>query len=177
MEIFESKKYEIGGKYYIQRPIVLAQLELLEPVIGAVGFKIDSAHEVAHILGAQLPEGLAVVLIPSGENLKEACRPEQLAQRVEELKWNMHPEKALEVIEDFFSCNLSSTLLERLGEMVKRLAEQAKKSLSGLNPLSTPLAEVTSPSETQSSGEPKQDEPSSGSISERESNEKSSLSS
>lgn len=106
----EQKKYEINGKGYIQKKLVLAQIK---PLISSLeGRNIDdlSAIGIVHSLGDILPELASIILIPEG--VKASQR--DLGAMTEEFRDELDLETALEVAADFLSFNPVSSFFERL---------------------------------------------------------------
>lgn len=120
-----ARKYLIGNKPYLQRPLVMGQLGLLLPLLESVRIT-ESGLQPGNILaalGRNLPRALAVVLIEEGRDVREAMH--ELDARTEDLQWAMPPETALEVIEDFFDCNPISSIAQRIRGAAERIQERA----------------------------------------------------
>ncbi len=168
----DIRKYQIGNKTYIQRPIVMGQLGLLLPLLESVRIT-DTGLQAGNILaalGRNLPRALAVVLIEDGLSMREAMN--DLDARTDEMQWGMSPETALEVIEDFFDCNPISSIARRITGAAERIRErtQTQAGNRSLRDGSTSSAVETSPGGTQSSGDapPKTDSGGSGSSGEND---------
>jgi hypothetical protein len=133
----DSKNYMIGGVEYVQYPIVLAQLRALLPLIQEINFSDDmSPLDIVNALGDKLSKALAIVLIEKDSNVKEALGA--MASRSSKIECAISLEQTLEVIEDFFACNRVSSLVERLGSMMRKLGsqigEETSKKSSGDSP-------------------------------------------
>lgn len=112
--------YEIGGQTFFQRPLVLGQIEQLVPVLEALpidGRKMG-ADDILRALGARAPLAFAVVLAPEGSSSPQSKDLEQIA---EHFRWNLDMPMALEVIDDFLSCNRISWMCEQAGKIRERL--------------------------------------------------------
>jgi len=120
-------EYEIGGKKFFQRPLVLGQIELITPIILKLttGMSPEAVGEIAKSTptdGAAIPEeglnavfeiadylttkkkmaeALSIVLIEDGSEL--ATRSMEDVQN--HLRWNLGMDIAQKVIQDFFTCN------------------------------------------------------------------------
>ncbi len=139
--------YEIDGRKFIQRPLVLGQLRQLLSVLKTVEIPGDAnAVGLIDACGDRLPEALAIVLTEEGSSLKD----KNIAALADMLSFSVTPELALQVIEDFFSCNPVSSLLERLTGTIAR----ATANLTPIGSMASSLssAAATSPDETRSSG-------------------------
>jgi len=145
--VLESFKYEIGGKKYTQNPLVLGQVGQLMRIVE--GMVIPSGVDTLGLisaLGDKLPLAIAIVLTPEGVTLKD----KDIHALASELEFEMPPEMAIQVIEDFFTCNPIQSLLERIGSMAGKIA--GKIQTTGSKPSSASSAEETLQSETASSG-------------------------
>lgn len=141
--------YEIDGKTYVQKPLVLGQLSQLLAVLKDARIPVNtSVAGLMEALGGHLPDALAVVLTPEGQS----PRDKNLMELSEELSFSVSLPTALQVIEDFFSLNPVSSLLERLtGGMLKITAHLNPATESTGSPSSLP--EAISQGVTTSSGD------------------------
>lgn len=153
-----EKRYCIGGRAFVQRPIVLGQLRLLLAALDGMTFDGASPLGALRSLGEKLPAVLSILLVEEDLGVREAM--ERLQERAERIGWEASPEVCLEAVEDFFACNPVSSVSERLGEIMERAAGQTTKALK---PPFSSSAEETSAGETGSSGERKPGSPSPGS--------------
>ena len=140
-------RYEIGGKVYVQRTLVLGQVRQLTGLLQELRIepeKFDAAGLLA-LLGERLPEALAIVLTEEGKS----PRDKDLKALAEELEFSIDAETVVKVIEDFFSCNPAASLFDRLAGVVRKVNPQA--ATGSKTPASSSQAE-TSPAGTPSSG-------------------------
>lgn len=121
-------RYEIGGKVYVMKPLVLGQVQQLMRVLENVRFIGFSPLEVLTALGAKLSEFLAVVLTPEGTLLKD----KDVRKLAEELEQNATLEDALRVLEDFFDCMQITSVFQRIAAMLDRIAERMQLSSSSV---------------------------------------------
>jgi len=156
-----EKTYTIGGKKYVQRPIVLGQFQALTPIVGAIEFKDGDIAGLIGALGERLPQALAVVLIEDGAEVREAMT--RLDDRTQDLTWSIDGALALEVIQDFFECNPVSSVLEKLAETMTQMAMQVRGSPTPSSTPSSSSRAEQSGDATNSSGELQPESPSSGS--------------
>ena len=103
--------YEINGKKYVQKPLVLGQLRQLTGVLKGVAWTqgTDVADIIA-LIGDRLPSALAVVLTEEGASPGKKD-VEALARELEDA---LDADTAVKVVEDFFTSNPVVSLLERL---------------------------------------------------------------
>ncbi len=139
-----EKKYTIGKVVYIQRPVVLAQLtqliELIPDDVDITGIK--GPNDVIAFLGEALAEGMAIVLCPEDDNLKD----KDIAAIKTELMETLDIPTAVKVIEDFFGCNQVSSLVERVGSLMDMMENPGSASGSKSGSASSPTE--TLPGET-----------------------------
>jgi len=144
-----EKHYEIGGKKYIQRTLVLGQIKQAREVLSGIVMPSNlTVQDILMALEDRLPLALAIVLTPEGES----PRGKNIQSLAEELEFAIEPEQAVEVIEDFFICNPVASVSERLLGMVKKVREMVAKKTGSTSSASS-LPEETSPEETPSSGD------------------------
>lgn len=145
----EEKRYTIGGKTYIQRTLVLGQVKQLKIVLTGLEIPENSTgFDVVEILGDRIPQALAIVLTEEGTTLKG----KDLTALAEELEFSIEAQVVFEVIEDFFICNPTVTLLQKLAGMIGSLRGLMRKR-TGSTSSASPSPEETSPDETVSSGD------------------------
>ena len=110
-------EYEIAGKKYYQKPLVLGQVKQLARLLKDISFTGEaiSAADVLELIGDKLPEALAIVLIPEGCRLSEK-NIKEIAQELEE---SLDLETAAKIIEDFFCCNPISSFWKRIQNAIQ----------------------------------------------------------
>ncbi|MCE5243398.1 MAG: hypothetical protein ABFD98_11715 [Syntrophobacteraceae bacterium] len=153
-----EKRYCIGGRAFVQRPIVLGQLRLLLAALDGMTFDSASPLGVLRSLGEKLPAVLSILLVEEDLGVREAM--ERQEERAERIGWEASPEVCLEAVEDFFACNPVSSVSERLGKILEQVAGETPEASK---PPFSSSAEETSARETGFSGERKPGWPSSGS--------------
>lgn len=118
------KKYMIGDKEYIQKPLVLGQVRQLVNLLKRVSLPSQiNAGNIVIALGENLPEALAIVLIEEGIPLKD----KDLAVVQREIEFAVSPEMAIEIVSDFFTITPIASILGKLseatGEITKKFTE------------------------------------------------------
>jgi hypothetical protein len=119
-------RYEIGGKTYIQKPLVLGQIAPLFNILKGVSFNSLHPASIVSAVGPKLTEVMAVILLPEGEDA--AAR--DIGAISKTFAYELSLETALEVAEDFLSFNLSSSSLKKFSQLIQaatRAAESARK--------------------------------------------------
>lgn len=150
-----GKEYEIDGKTYVQKPLVLGQNKQLLRVLDGVEMPEQlTLASLLDALGERLYAAIAVVITEKG------CSPRD--KNVDELagwlEWSMDNATATEVVADFFDLNPVSSLLEKAGRMIAGLNRAIALRPIGIrgngstNPSSSSPG-ATSPGATPSSGD------------------------
>lgn len=143
----EEKRYEIGGKTYVQRPLVLGQWRQLNDVTKEVILPKDlNVKNLIMAFGNRLFHVLAVIITEEGKS----PRDKDLAALAEEIEFGVTPETALEMIADFFALNPVFSLLNNLESLVSQI--QRAVGEIGLTNYASSAAAGTSPEGTGSSG-------------------------
>lgn len=133
--MFEPKKeysYEIGGRKYFQRPLVLGQLRqlanlILKDIVLPENIELTPQFILTE-LGDKVALALAIILNPEG------ILPENkvLEEWEKVIEFNIEIETALQVVEDFFDCtqifSLPKKLQETIGRVVSKQATLSEKT-------------------------------------------------
>ncbi len=147
------KEYDIQGRIFVQRPLVLGQIQQLLRVLDGISLPEPlTLASLLDALGERLYQAVAVVITEKG------CSPGD--KDIEELagwiRWSVDAETMLRIVDDFFVMNPVSSLLEQAGALIgalsRRLQEEAPRATGSTKPSSSWPA-GTSPVETPSSGD------------------------
>ena len=144
----ETFTYEVDGKRYAQKKLVLGQIaqlmELLKETTIPSMFSLAgdpgemkitfNAEAVAGLLGERLQQAVAIVLIEEKTPLAE----KDLERLTREVRWSFDPETTMKVIEDFFVCNPIASLFERYIGMMKNMRESIARTGSKRSASSSP---------------------------------------
>ncbi len=142
-----ENRYEIGGKTYTQRPLVLGQWKQLLKALKGVKIPItNDPFVLVEALGDKAPELMAIVLQEEGIRLQD----KDISKLTGDLDFAVSPRLILTILDDFFVGNEVFSLLE---EISTRMTESIAKAIemSSTNSAS-PLAAETLPGATTSSG-------------------------
>ena len=141
-----EKRYEIGGKAYVMKPLVLGQwVQLLELLKDVRLWNGMTSGDLVSAFGSRLPKALAIALRD-----ETPLKDKNLEEWAATIAFETSPEQGLEVIGDFFDLNPISSLLEKIGKMTDRISEKANPAGSMKSASSFP--EGTLPSGTGLSG-------------------------
>ena len=111
-------KYEFGGKTYIQEMLVWGQVRQLASILKGIKFEGQmTVGVVIDILGDTLPSAIAIVLTEEGTSLKD----KDFESMAKDFEFSLPIDVAVKVIEDFFICNPTVSLLEKLKGMMEKL--------------------------------------------------------
>jgi hypothetical protein len=142
-------KYQIGDKVYLQKPLVLGQIDqLMDLLEGTQIPKSSNPWMIKKALGEKIYVAMAIVLVEEGKSPKRDL--EELQKNADEIRWSIDHLTSIGVIEDFFECNPIASLLERLAGAMLKSGQKISVGLRGPLPSS---ATETSPNETKSSGD------------------------
>jgi hypothetical protein len=145
----EKYKYEINGKTYVLKKLVLGQMRQLIEVLKTI--RIPAGAGTAGLIeafGDKLPLVLAVVLTEEGKSIKDKDL-EKLAEEFNE--FSLEVETTVQVIDDFFVLNPIASLWEKIQGLLEGITKGMKAT--GSTNSSSPSAEETSPSATESNGD------------------------
>lgn len=118
-----KKEYKIGEKTYTQKKLVMGQVNQIINLLKNVDLPADpTAINLIGALGDKLAEAIAIVLHDPEIPLKD----KDVKKLSKDIEFEMEPEQMLEVVEDFFDLTPISSLLERVGKTVERIAEKMK---------------------------------------------------
>ena len=142
-----EKKYDIGGKVYVQRPLVLGQTRQLLRVLDGLALPGNlEVRSLIETLGESLPAALAVVLTEEGKSPKD----KDIEALAAELEFSITLEQTAQVIEDFFDCNPLPSLLDKLTKAAGNIGAGMKATALKNSASSSPAE--TSAAGTESSG-------------------------
>lgn len=147
--MMQEKEYQFGGVTYIQRPLVIGQVKQMKDLL--VGVEINWSAGIPGIvdaLGDKLTRVLAIILTENGKS----PRDKDIESLAAELEYAMTPEDLLQVIDDFFTCNPVSSLLERFAAVMENATGKIRIVKKASTALSSSFPEGTSPDGTPSSG-------------------------
>jgi hypothetical protein len=121
-KIFE---YEFGGKTYIQKELVWGQVKQLASVLKGVQIEGNlTVLKIIELLGDKLSDALAVVLTEKGTSIKD----KNLEKIAEEIEWSIPIKIKIKVIEDFFFCNPTALIFEKLAGLMGSFQEAVEKN-------------------------------------------------
>lgn len=145
----DKKKYIIGGKTFVQRPLVLGQWKELGEIIKQVAIPAElSPSALVAAVGDNVFIALAIILTEEGKPLKG----KDLPLIADEIEYGITPETAIEAISDFFTCNPIASSWQNLQRLIFQLNEKIQTAAIGLASSVSSSAAVISQSATGSSG-------------------------
>ncbi len=109
--------YDLDGTAFYQRTLVLGQSVRLIPLFEGMELQGANPQSVAQHVGDRMGEALDIILVPKGVTQQEHVRclnvPGGESRAGSFLEGLTHVD-LMGVVEDFFDCNLDSSLLDRL---------------------------------------------------------------
>lgn len=132
-------QYEVNGKIYHQKPLVLGQVKQLIIFLGNLAFPVNESAEaeigmIMGILGDRLPHALAVVLHEDGVPLQQ----KNLDNLAAEIESTFDIETTMRVVEDFFECNPVVSIFNKLTAGMQKLTTITLKGTSSQAPTLIP---------------------------------------
>ena len=125
--IGDARWYEIDGQEFYQQTLVLGQTRLIVPFLHGASFSDLQSQEVLDHLGEKIGRVLEIVLVPKGktqkEHVKELGAPGKI-ERADMFLNGMTHMDLMQVIEDFFACNLDSSLMTLIAKGPQALMKQ-----------------------------------------------------
>ncbi len=138
--------YEINGKTYIQRPLVLGQIGQITEVLKGIEITQGMGIEqIVQLLGDRLPAAMAVVLTEKGKKVRD----KNLPALTEAMQDDMDVGTAIEVMDHFLSLNPIASAFGKLTGIMAGIT----KAATGSRTSSSQSPEETSRSGTTSSGD------------------------
>lgn len=123
----KEKRYTIGNKVYVQRPLFLGEiLQLIETVKDIRIPGVVNSGVLLLAFGNKLPEALAVILTEDGTDLKN----KDLKSIADELSFSVSAEQTMEILESFFDGNPIYSWLDRIGKLMKEKAIKKEETES-----------------------------------------------
>jgi hypothetical protein len=119
----DPKKYTINGKGYIQKPLVLGQMDQMMNILEGVKLTALTPLAIIQALGGRLPMAAAIVLIPEGMKIRD----KDLTAIEDEFAENLELETALEVAADFLSFNPLSSISSKSKMLINGIWEMLPK--------------------------------------------------
>lgn len=144
-------EYDIGGRAFVQRPLVLGQVQQLLRILDGLTLPEDrlTLASLLDALGDRLYSALAIVITEKGAS----PRDKNIGELAEALQWSADMDTVLQVIDDFFVLNPASLLLEKAGNLIAALNRTLMTRADGSRRPSSPSPAETSPAGTASSGD------------------------
>lgn len=119
--------YNIKGRSFYQKELVLGQLELLIDLLKGVEFQKGLTNlEILKILGGKTPHAMAIILFEEGCKLEKveigasgcALELEEVKKLTEFFANNVNVSLSLKVITDFFACTPMANIMQALASLI-----------------------------------------------------------
>ena len=151
----EKFSYTIGGKKFVQRPLVLGQILLLTTLLKGLPEMMSlGPNALITTMGHRMPDALAIALIPEDSKMSDKSNEGKRRFLAEEISFSIDADTVVKVVEDFFDCNPIVSLMEKLSGATEKIAGQIKElKTKQSTPSAQSSPEETSPSATTSSGD------------------------
>ncbi|MEW5804873.1 MAG: hypothetical protein AB1847_22535 [bacterium] len=139
MDREEEKRYSINGKTYVQRQLVLGQINQLLSVLNDIPITNITPQSILISLGAKIPAALAVLLIPEESTVKDRD-----LKAIEDDMFFCPADVILEILDDFLSLNPISSFQDKL----KNFKTLLVKEITGIQPGKSSDSSTRSQAET-----------------------------
>jgi hypothetical protein len=141
--------YAIGGRTYVQTPLVLGQFQQLFDLLEETMLPLNAgAIGMITALGSKLSSALAIVLTEEGKTPQD----KDLAALAEKIKYAITAEMAVEIVDDFFICNPLPLILKKIAGLMSAIGGMMPKTGDGSQSSASSSATETLQSGTPSSG-------------------------
>ncbi|HSW63659.1 MAG TPA: hypothetical protein VLH56_10185 [Dissulfurispiraceae bacterium] len=121
--------YQVGGKTYVQRPLVLGQMQQLMALLRGASIPDGSIQGLLEAFGDKLPDALAIVLIADGTDVRD----KDISELAAELAATADLETSIEVIEDFFTLTPAVSLSARLAGLMGKMTGLTPQTAESAN--------------------------------------------
>lgn len=125
--------YEIGDQEFYQQTLTLGQTELIVPYLHGASFNDLQVQAVLDHLGEKIVEVLQIVLIPSAmtaeAHIQELFTPGQV-KRKDFFRGHLNHYDFMHMVEDFFACNLDSSLMTLIQQGPQAFLDQQNPGTS-----------------------------------------------
>lgn len=121
------KTYNIKGRVFYQKELVLGQLELLIDLLKNIEFEKGLTNlQILKVLGSKVPHAMAIVLLEEAKQIEKIeVRTNGESLEIEEVKKltqffanNVDISLALKVIIDFFVCTPMTNIMQTLATLI-----------------------------------------------------------
>lgn len=142
----KSYRYQINGKTYILKPLVLGQIGQITHLLQGIEIASDmGTMDIIKLLDDRLPVAIAIVLTEEGKKLKD----KDVQALTEEVREFLDIGTAMEIVDRFFSLNPIASVLEKLTGTMMGIS----RMMTGSKERSSSSPEETSRGATGSSGD------------------------
>jgi len=132
-------RYRIGGRIYVQRPLVLLQIEQLSAFLAAMTIPAGlNVVGIVRLLGDRISDALAILLIPAGTEVDQ----KDLEATAAHLRKHVDIETAVRVVEDFLLCNPVGSVFDRLTGIMAKWLQLAGMATGSTNSSASSLQET-----------------------------------
>ena len=129
--------YEIAGQEFYQDTLVYGQSVLLMPLFNGVALSEFQSDEVLKHLGEKIGEVLQIILVQKGMSQEDHVRAlytPGTIDRGEFFRGHLTHIDLLGVVDDFFACNLDSSVLQKVTKVFQGLQSANPSPLNGQSP-------------------------------------------
>ena len=117
-----KKTYTIGGRRYLQKPLVLGQWEQILAIIKIPDGTDDlSVASIVEMIGSKMATAIAIMICEDGKELRD----KDVNSLRDDIRFELDTDTSFRVVEDFFLMNSIISLFERVGGIMDAVSGQA----------------------------------------------------
>lgn len=125
MEQVINKEYEIAGKVFYQKKLVLGQIKQISKELTDFVFPEElNVVSIFKLLGGKASKVISIILIEDGVSLKDK-NVDSVEEFIDE---NIEYDMALEILKDFFLVNTISHIPEVISKIIETMSANTVKN-------------------------------------------------
>ena len=115
-----KKIYEIGGRKYVQKPLVLGQWKQLLTTIKFPEGGAMTVQTITGMIGESMDTAIAIMICEEGKSLKE----KNIDELAEAIRYELDMDTSMQIVEDFFLLNDLTSLVTRVAGIMVSMSNR-----------------------------------------------------
>ncbi len=117
----DSKKvYIVGGRNYVQEPLVLGQWKQLLTTIKLPEGGAMTVQTITGMIGESIDSAIAIMVCEEGKSLKE----KNIDELAEAIMYELDIDTSMQIVEDFFLLNDITSVMVKVGRIMDTISGQ-----------------------------------------------------
>ena len=117
----DSKKvYIVGGRNYVQEPLVLGQWKQLLTTIKLPEGGAMTVQTITGMIGESIDSAIAIMVCEEGKSLKE----KNIDELAEAIRYELDMDTSMQIVEDFFLLNDITSVMVKVGRIMDTISGQ-----------------------------------------------------